>query len=466
MEVSRRSRAWVRAQSALFVVLVLIVVGLLAWASARYDFQLDWTAQGRNTLSEPSQQLVARLDQPVRITAFATENEILRTRIRDLVGRYQREKSDITLEFVNPDTAPERVRALGITVDGELLLEYQGRSEHVREHSEQAFTNALQRLARTGERWIAYLTGHGERDLLGQANHDLGNWGRQLENRGFTVRPLNLAEAGEVPDNTTVLVIAGPQVDLLPGEVDAVTDYVAAGGNLLWLSDPGARHGLGALAQKLGVRFEEGVVVDATTQMFGISDPTFVLVSNYAPHAVTRDFDLITLYPRAAALDVAPPEQWQAAGVLKTSAGAWTEKGALEGRIRYDEGEETQGPFDIGWALWRAVGDPAGAAVEPTDEEEPDGGDPREQRVVVIGDGDFLSNAYLGNAGNLDLGMNLLNWLSSDDRLIAIPTRTARDQTLELSRAASLTVGIGALFVAPGLLLATGLAVWLRRRRR
>ncbi len=450
-----------RAQSALFVVLLLIVVALLAWASARYNIQLDWTAQGRNTLSEPSQQLVGRLDQPVRITAFATENDILRTRIRDLVARYQRAKTDITLEFVNPDTAPERVRTLGITVDGELLLEYDGRSEHVREHSEQALTNALQRIARSGERWIAYLTGHGERDLLGQANHDLGNWGRQLESRGFTLQPLNLAEAGEVPDNTTVLVIAGPQVDLLAGEVAAITDYIEAGGNLLWLSDPGAQHGLEALAETLGVRFAEGVVVDATTQMFGISDPTFVLVSRYASHAVTRGFDLITLYPRAAALEVAPPGEWQAQGFLETNAGAWTEKGEIEGRIRYDEGEETQGPFNIGWALWREAGEPASAEDDPSGERSS-----RQQRVVVIGDGDFLSNAYLGNAGNLDLGMNLLNWLSSDDRLIAIPARTAADQTLELSRGASLGIGVGVLVVAPALLLATGLAVWLRRRRR
>ncbi|HSH29106.1 MAG TPA: hypothetical protein VK971_04285, partial [Thiohalobacter sp.] len=85
---------------------------------------------------------------------------------------------------------------------------------------------------------------------------------------------------------------------------------------------------------------------------------------------------------------------------------------------------------------------------------------------VVIGDGDFLSNRFLGNVANLDLGLNLIDWLSHDDGFIAIRPRAAPDQRLELSRAAQAVIGFGFLFVLPALLVLAGLIVWLRRRKR
>ena len=88
------------------------------------------------------------------------------------------------------------------------------------------------------------------------------------------------------------------------------------------------------------------------------------------------------------------------------------------------------------------------------------------QRIVVIGDGDFLSNTYLGNGGNLNLGLNLVHWLSHDDAFIDIQVKTAPDTTLELGRTAMATIGLGSLIGLPALLLLTGLVIWLRRRRR
>ena len=78
-------------------------------------------------------------------------------------------------------------------------MEYQRRSERLAEFNEQAFTNVLLRLARGAERLVLWLDGHGERKLNGPANHDLGEFGRQLEHKGFRLSSLNLALAQEVP---------------------------------------------------------------------------------------------------------------------------------------------------------------------------------------------------------------------------------------------------------------------------
>ena len=127
MRVTAKSRLRVRLENILFVALFLVVVGLLAWLSTRYNFQADWTATGRNTLSEASQTLLGRLEGPIQITAYAWEQPKLRSHIKALVERYRRHKPDISIDFINPNTVPDQVRELGVT-NGELIVSYGGRS--------------------------------------------------------------------------------------------------------------------------------------------------------------------------------------------------------------------------------------------------------------------------------------------------------------------------------------------------
>jgi len=442
MQITPRARLLLRLQGWIFIALFTGVIGLLAWLSTIYVYQADWTAGGRNTISEDTRRLLTELTDPVTITAYASEDALLREQIRDLVGSYQRFKPDITLEFVNPDTVPERVRSEDITVDGELVVDYHGRREHVQSRSEQALTNALLRVTRQGQRWIVFITGHGERDPHGEANADLGAFGKGLERNGFKVQTVNLAE-NAIPNNTSLLVIAGPRVNLLPGEVTQIGDYVTRGGNLFWLGEPGKMAGLEPLAEQLGVAFLPGIVVDATTQAFGINDPSFAIVTAYPNHAVTRDFKSITVFPEAAALEIRDDPHWQATPILSTLARSWTELGELKGEIQFDKNtDERAGPLDIGVAL---------TATEPSSNDSSDASDtsPHEQRVIVMGDGDFLSNTYLGNAGNLDLGLNMVHWLSHDDAFIDIRVKAAPDTTLELDRIAQAVIGLGFLIGLP-----------------
>ena len=452
METNPRTRRQLRLQGGVFALLFLALVGLLAWLSTRYHYQADWTATRRHTLSTASTELLKRMDGPIRISAFARPAEATQVRqpIRDLVRRYQRHKPDLTLAFIDPDMAPDKVRQAGVTLDGELVVEYAGRRQNVQTVSEQALTNALQRLARQGERRVVFLQGHGERNPEGKANYDLGAFSRQLRNKGFDIVTRDLAARPNIPAKTTVLVIAGAQTDLLPGEVEAIQRYLDKGGNLLWLADPGPLHGLNPLATELGITFRPGVIVDPTTELLRIKNPTFAVVSRYPHHPVTRGLASVTLFPRAAALAVDPPKGWEAKTLLSTVARSWSETGTLSGTVNFDQGKDIPGPLVVGVALTRKLGENAANVG-------------RIQRVVVLGDGDFLSNTYLGNGANLELGNRLFNWLSHDDRFITIPPKPAPDTRLTLSTAVGAVLGFGFLFLLPGLLLASG---WMLRRRR
>ena len=471
MNVTHKSRLQQRISSGLFVILLLIAAGLTAWLSTRYSMQFDWTAGARNTLSETSRALLTALPEPVHITAYAREERTLRKQIQNLVGRYQRYDERVTLAFVNPDTVPDQVRDLGIDKDGTLVVEYQDRHELVTAHSEQTLSNAIQRVARNSDRWVIFVGGHGERAGAGEANHDLGAFGKELEARGFKLGNINLGVNNSVPEQTGVLVVASPRVNYLPGEVEVIKRYLDGGGNLLWLSDPGDPHGLQPLADYLGVVFLDGTVVDTAGQILGLQDPANVLVSDYPVHAITEGFHLLTLFPHVSAMVMQDDELWQRSVLLHSLPRSWTEIGPIEGEISFDpDAGEHRGPLALGMLLTRDLAaisllpPAASAADEAATSDTPPPA--REQRALVMGDGDFLSNSFLANGGNLDLGLKMIYWLTEDEQFLKVPAKTAPDVTLNLSPTATAIIGFGALFGIPALLLAAGIGIWLRRRRR
>lgn len=460
-----------RLVNALFVALFLAAIGLLQWLSQQYHLRIDLTGTGRHTLAPASVAAVERLAGPLTVTLYASERSEARRVVRELVERYRRHKPDITLEIVDPDTAPERVREAGVRHDGEVVLRYGEAREQLQPTrlDEETFTNALTRLGHRGERWVVFVTGHGERSPDRQANFDLSVFAAQLRSRGFKTRTLALAEIPQVPRNTAVLVIAGPRTRWLPGELKAVEAYLDEGGSLMWLHDPGPLHGLERLAERLGVEFLPGVIVDPASQTL-TGNPTAVVIASYGNHPVVRGFTDVTLFPHTAAMRFKPPAGWEGRGFIDTRADAWVETGPLEGRIAFDKGRDIRGPVTLAVALSRQLDNPSstdGGQVAAAAKAKASAAPARrEQRVAVLGDGDFLSNTFLGNGGNLDLGLSLMNWLAQDDAYVSIPVKVAHDRELKLSRAAQIAIGAGFLVMLPLVLAGAGVAVWLRRRRR
>ena len=463
MHADRRTKLHNRAQGIIFHALLLALVVALAWLSTRHALDFDWTAAKRNSISAPTVELLRRIDGPVAVTAYATDVPARRDQIAKVVGRYAAVKADLTLAFVDPNTVPDKVRELGLTSDGTLVIEHGGRTEKVAPdfrggYPESDLTNALQRLVRGGERYLAFLEGHGERRFDGQANHDLSGFGRLLSERGLKLTHLNLASAQRVPDNVAVVVIAGPQSDLLPLEQTILSDWVAKGGNLLWLGEPldGRKglHGLGPLAAQLGLTFLDGVIVDPRAQVLGSPDPRLVIVDSYQPAPFTKGFELTTVWPLATGIDFVEKDGWTVRPFAQSLGEAWLETGKVEGVIKLDPGKDRAGPITLGVYLAR-----------PRTTSSSGVGAPGEQRVVVTADGDFLADQFAGNGGNLDLGLNILSWLAQDDDFININVKETPDATLALGEDAHLAIAIGFLLVLPLLLVAAGVTIWWRRRR-
>lgn len=490
MEINNSSTRRLKWQNLLFTILFLTIIGLLAFLSNRYVYLADWTVNNQNSLNEVSIQLLDTLKAPVEIISY-TSNSNIKQSVRELIGRFQQLKPDISLTFVNPNADPEKIRSLNIVVDGEMIVSYQGRQEHLTELSEQDLSNTLFRLMRARERTIVFTQGHGERNPEGEANFDLSSFTRHLTKQGFLVDTLNLARKMSVPDNISVLVIAGPQAAFLPGEVHLIMDYVKAGGNLLWLGEPlniaknQPMNGLLPLSEILGVEFLDGVVVDPSTSQYNISRPDYAIVTDYPSHPVNEGFSTVTLFPQAAGIERLPTYLDEEEGTdirnketensgqslnrhfdmtpfLTTIARSWIETSPLKDTVHYSDLLDIIGPITIGMVLTRPLSDELTVKISKNNISN----ETREQRIIVMGDGDFLSNTFLGNAGNLSMGINIFNWLSHDEQFIAIPTRVKNDIVLDMSSAMLSLLGGFFLFIIPGLLILSGSIIWFKRRNQ
>src|SRR5574340_633645 len=303
----------------LFLLLVLAAASGLGYLATRYHVQRDVTHNANNSLDSVSVKVLGQLSGPVNITVYATAQDArlgdIRKIIREFVSLYQRYKTDIRLVFIDPEKEAEKTRAARVQLNGEMVVEYAGRSEHLTQINEQSLTSTLLRRAHTRDQTVMYLDGHGERKLDGIANHDLGSlFGAKLRQNGFRLNSLNLALAQEVPLNASVLVVTQPQLDLMPGEVDKLLRHIERGGNLLWLVDAEPLHGLERLAEKLDLLLPPGVVVDPAASGMN-APPTWSLGATYPPHAITRSFNLITAFPAA------PPPIWSVWGGSSSPGG-------------------------------------------------------------------------------------------------------------------------------------------------
>ena len=153
------------------------------------------------------------------------------------------------------------------------------------------------------------------------------------------------------------------------------------------------------------------------------------------------------MFPFARQIGVNDSGDWRVTRLIEVAPRGWAGNRKARRQITFDKARDVPGPVNIALALERNVGE-------------------RVQRVAVIGNGSFLANTFLGNGGNLDLGINILNWLTGDDALIAIQPRPSLDSSLELGRSAQYLITFGFLIrILPLIFISTGVAIWWRRRK-
>ncbi len=340
MKINHKLRLQMLMQNSFFVILFLVLVSLIGYLSHEYHFTKDITQSNRNILTEGSINVLKQMKGDVNVTVFASEDntahgENYRKGVRDFISRFQRTKPDIRIAFVSPAQNPKLAQEAGIKAEGELVVEYQKRSEHLLPpYAEQEMTNLLVRLSRTHEKPVMYLDGHGERNLIGLKNNDLGAFGDQLQKKGFKLFNPDLTIAQGVPMNGSMLVIASPQVNVGAVEVKKIKTYLDNGGNLLWLLDDNNLHGLDEIAKYVGLEVSKGMVVDVSASQYGV-DTKVAFASQYGDHAITKNFMLRTMFPEAGKVSAQGTDEngWKVSNFVDVAPNGWLENNPKRARF-------------------------------------------------------------------------------------------------------------------------------------
>jgi len=485
------------------VVIVLAIIVALNFLLARRNMRWDVTAAQQYSLSDQTRRVLDSLSAPIRILVFARELDF--PRYRDRLDEYAYLSSQVTVDYIDVDKQPMLARQYEVQSYGTIVFDYEGRVERVVSDAEQDLTNGLITVIEGVRQTVYFLEGHGEKEHTGADRDGYSTVSDALSLDNFEVESLVLAQQTAVPDDATVLVVAGPQTDLLPGEVEALRVYLESGGKLLVLIDPPSDSqapepdALFGLLREWGIEPGTDVVVDASGmgRLLG-ADASVPVVANYPFHPITDRFNLLTAYPLARSVSAATGnlDGRVAQSFLETSAQSWAEADIDElatGQVELnEEAGDRPGPVTIGMAVSApapsaapavanvdAEGDETDAVDDETDADEgetdaedgeataeDDAADatPPETRLVVVGDSDFATNGVVGIQGNRDMFLNIVNWLAQQENLISIRAREPEDRRLTLTADQQRRLYWLSLLLVPAFVLGTGVYTWWRRR--
>jgi ABC-type uncharacterized transport system involved in gliding motility auxiliary subunit len=439
------------ANSILMVALfagILVIVNVLA---ARHSTRWDFSETQRFTLSPQTLRVLRGLAREVRVTVFSQERSASFTAYRDLLDSYRVHSDRLRVEYVDPERKPGLARQYGVTRSDTAVFESGGQTNRVTTASEAELTGALIRVARDERKRIVFLEGHGERDTASQDKGGLSLMKAALEKQGYDTGALSLLQESAVPANTALLVVAGPRHAVTKEEQDRIGRYVAGGGRLLAMLDPGSQADLDALTGPWGVKAGKGVLVDFQDKL-AQGGVNFLLIRRFTEHEITHDLTSVVLFPdsRHLVLDDAAGREWSTVPLAQTSPQSRAVMNARGGAFKLDDTADVKGPLPLAVA-----GTPRQQAPEGR----------HQPAVVVVGNSSFASNAYLNFPGNTDFLLHAIGWLVEERDLISITPKEPAMRPFVPNPAQERTVFYLQVLLLPAIIFFWGIATWRRRRR-
>lgn len=437
---------------------IIVVINYVVFENPK---RWDLTENKQFTLAPETLDTIKSLPSSVKMLAFFT-TRLNSDNVRALLDQYKYlSDGKIEYEFIDPEAEPILAQKYNITQDGSLIILMGEHQQLVNLVDEKEITGALIGLISPEERTIYFLTGHGELDPEGTDDYAYTMAKASLENKNYKVSKLNLLAENKIPEDATVIVIAGPLQPVSESEVDLLKNYVATGGSMVVMEEPLPLTDFGdqtdALGEYLssvwGVTLGKDMIVDLN------SNQPFITVANqYTDHIITNKLrGVVTIFPtaRSVTTDTSVTDA-RITEIVLTSPRSWAETDLTalttsdeQGNalpIQPDEGVDLIGPITL--------------AVTIEDQSS-------RSRLVIFGDAEFASDVFYSQYSNGDLFVNSVDWAAEQETLINLtPKENIQRLLVPPGRYTLNLILFGAVIFLPGLVLASGIVVWVQRRRR
>ena len=446
---SRRSTR-LGANSLLMVLFFTAILTIVNFLAARHSARWDFSENQNFSLAPQTHRVIRSLPREVKITVFTREKDPGYQSYKERLDSYRQASPKITVEFVDPERQPRAAQNYGITRSDTAIFESGGQTVRITNPSEAELTGALIRVSKDDKKRILFLEGHGELGTDNRERTGLSVAKEILTKQGYEVGSLSLLTQPAVPDNTSILAMAGPRKPITSDELDRIKAYVDKGGHLLVMIDPDSQADINPLLKHWGLGAGPGVLVDFQDRL-AQGEPTVLLVRIFTEHEITQDLNAAVLFPlaRHITFDEQIGKDWEYVQLARTSPNSRAMK--VTGRVlALNEKEDIKGPLPMAVAL-----------VPKTPPAE---GKPR-SAIVVIGNSTFASNAFVNFPGNSDFFLHTIAWLAQDRDMISIGPRDQALRPFIPNPIQERTLLYVQVFLLPALLLIAGVNVWRKRRR-
>ncbi len=487
----RRGRT-VQGLNAAIASVVFMGICIVVYAfAAHFDKSWDLTKEGRRELSEQTIQVLQNLDEDVEVLCFFVNTgermqDVAQEKTRRFLERCQKYTDHIRFEFYDTHKDVLKLREVGVaraTPQGTIILKrgaqkraisLQGERPRLEERE---FTNTLINVVRSSQPRVCFMTGHGERDFLG--DNDATAFYQALQMESYVPERIAMTlSAPEIPPNCDILVMNRPQRDFFPTELEAIKRYIDNGGRMLLLMEVMVRSSARAnsveqlrpwLEKEYGIVVGENLVASLSSRTEVHLVPDFAMLdaeveSEYrgsydANHPLTMNMKLNMLLRIARTVTLAEkvPEGVDATVVLRSAPDTWAENNlemVLKAQRANKDPDDQQGPLGVAVAATVLSNVPIGDTELM-----------KEGRMLVIGSADISTNEGLRLGGNLDFMLNSIAWLSANEELIAIRPVGEEDPPLVLTKQNERAIAWIAILGALQVVVAAGLIMFLARRK-
>jgi ABC-type uncharacterized transport system involved in gliding motility auxiliary subunit len=449
-------------------------VGTSHYLANNSEVRWDITQNKQHTLSKNSVEYISTLSKEVQLTAFHVG--MPPKYLLDLFKEYTRVSGGvIKTEIVDPIEQIAYASQFGnaINADERKVIVQSGDNRKdidfsLRTLSEEKITNAIANVSRA-PRTVYFLTGHNEYSISDMEFTGLSKFKQLLTDNNITSKTLMLGISQSIPTDCDVLIIAGPKTQLSQNEESIISDYLDKGGDALFLIEHSlvttpdkplsARQlqknpSLNAILNQWGLDVQSDIVVDISNHIG--DDVGSPATKNYERHkALTEGLDY-TFYVRPRSIRILPQRRASIKHAVIVSTASTENSWAETNRtldIQFDPGIDTAGPVAFSYVVIEQKN------VTLQSHKLSD------TRLIVFTDADFLSNAYINQYSNAQMGLNLVNWLAELDYKTFLSAKETKVERLDLTSKQKRQV-IVILFLLPFILIIVGLVVWLRTKTK
>jgi hypothetical protein len=436
------------------------LLGFAVALSYVHNVRFDLSSGDRFTLSDHALRVLDTVDRPVKVTAFIRTEDARNPLIKDLLWQVRREQPLLNYDVVDINRNPALSAEYGVNAYGAIIVESGDKRADFTNPSEQQLTGAILGVLQKPKK-VYFLDGHGECSIE-NTDRKIGCSliAQALGLESYDIAKIQLFGGVGVPKDADVVVIAGPQGDLLSGEVAALESWLDRGGDLLVMIDPFQAPSLIGLLGLYGVDVGANVVIEPEHRLAGGEQFSAVITDINRGHLVSSTLETPPLFSLATSVGGRDDDK---AGrvitkLLNTGRSSWAsfDPAVAEGNeVVFVPGRDLNGPLCVG--------------IEATQNARSSQlGEDATTRMIVLGDSDFATNRFLDYLGNKDLFVNAVNWLAREDRLISVrpqAKKTAKNQFF-ISQHDGESVFRLAVVVQPLAFLMVGVILFVWRRWR